>query len=178
MATVINLSKSDLAVITADLRLLKKPAEVIASAREILRSSGSATQEMEIPVDAKRVAGTKLANRSSHFPKDFASLVVPVDERLERFAHVEIRSGNPVLRANGAVALRFFKSDANISTLKSLLDDPGWELQPSDIKTERWERNEVRRQAYLSLKARGVDVPVPISFRRSASIKRSSRRES
>jgi hypothetical protein len=68
------------------------------------------------------------------------------------------------MRAEGARALRYFKSDENIASLRKLLADPGCAYRYPDPKNDNIQERiyVVRYQAYQTLKAWGVEVEKPV----------------
>ncbi|HWB58053.1 MAG TPA: hypothetical protein VG733_01110 [Chthoniobacteraceae bacterium] len=99
-----------------------------------------------------------------------ANLSVPVEPSLEKLAHRLISDPgsfvkNPdtyvaaELRADGAGALRWFKSAENIKLLKSLLADPG---RYATADSDGSYAYPARRAAYETLKAWGVGLPEPV----------------
>jgi hypothetical protein len=90
-------------------------------------------------------------------------LSVPADGRLEKRAWDYLRSENFSTRAEGARALRYFKSDENVARVKPLLKDPGRYIREH---AEEGKGSEavyvVRYAAYETLKAWGIDVEKPV----------------
>jgi hypothetical protein len=177
-ATVINLSDKELAVMTADLVLLRSSEEVVLAAKEIVSRDSRARplERFGVPIEAARVAGTALDTRRATDPAtargstEFLFVDVPVDERLERLARDELRSADSVVRINGAQALRHFTAPGNIELLKPLLDDEGWEDAYSghindDNTLRHTQFNNVRREAFRTLQHLRVDVMEPASLR-------------
>jgi hypothetical protein len=82
--------------------------------------------------------------------------VVPVDAALERWAHVALRSKDGIEREEGAEALGYFPSPANIAQLKELLSDATLSAGSPTLTYY------VRQAAYNSLKKMGVAVPEPV----------------
>ena len=61
-------------------------------------------------------------------------------------------------RADGASALQYFKSTANIKLLKSLLNAPDYWIEFPNLKIYS-----VRQTSYEVLRGWGVDVPQPVT---------------
>jgi len=90
---------------------------------------------------------------------------VPVDAQLERSAVARIVSKDPPWRIREAIdSLQYFKSDANISLLKSLLNDPASNTSTRAESNNGIELREfpVRKQAYDLLKKWSVSVDPPV----------------
>jgi hypothetical protein len=168
--TVIDLSDRELAVMTADLRLLRTPDEVLQAARAIVARTTNPRkpQAFGVPVQATRLEGTPLDNRKNLYPRsDFVFVDVPVDERLERRARDELKSEEPLRRRNAAEALRHFPGQATIDLLEPLLEDGGWEDQYRDRDNTflHSQFNNVRRAAFATLRSLGAKVEEPSSLR-------------
>jgi hypothetical protein len=161
---VIDLADKELAVLTADFTLLRKPEDVLRSAREtILRLPGvKRIDTFRLQVPAATVAGTKW--QTYYQTGGYITLTVPVDERLEKRAREYIGSQSYRQREEGAQALRYFRSDENIARVKALLNDPGWAY------LKRAEENNgvevrvygIRQAAYDTLNYWGVKAKMPM----------------
>ena len=164
----IDLSDSDLAVMTADLKLLHRPDEVLEAARQQIQRSDSTPKEARfgIPLTLSQIVGTPLAKLGKNHSAIFAD--VPTDARLEKWAHDQIDSATPKTRVLGIKALSFFDTSDNVDLLRKLLGDDGWE----DSYFGAGERNKilhtranyVRREAYKTLKSFLVNVDEPVSL--------------
>jgi hypothetical protein len=160
--TVIDLARDESEVLTADLKLLRNPEDVIRAAKDALRRMPANMKRIhtfELFVPPEIIAGTKLQKRVV----EFLELVVPVDERLEKRALNDIASKDYVLREQGVRALRYFKSDENIARVRKLLGDPGWGYleHPQDNHGIEVRLYGVREEAYRTLKTWGVEVKQP-----------------
>lgn len=120
---VLDLDDDALEVMTADFAVLRKPADVLRVAREAARRQpmNKLLDTFALAVPSKAFMGTQWARRVTNL-----SLIVPVDERLEKWAHEYIRSKSYREREMGTRALARFKSDANIARMKLLLNEPEW----------------------------------------------------
>jgi len=168
ICSVIDLSAENLAVMTADLKLLRRPDEVLAAARaEIHRvQPPAAGKRFSIPMPVAKIAGTPLA---AQVAKRSALLIdVPSDSRLENWGRSETLSSDPSTRILGIQALGIFASDRDVPLLKRLLEDPGWQDSYSGFnernKVLHTRTNYVRREAFTALKSMKVSVPEPVSF--------------
>jgi len=165
-STVINLSDEKLKVLTADLKLLRDPAAVIKAAKEALRLTPATIKRIHVfGLDVPRAvrAGTSWEEFG------YFNLEVPVDQRLEKRAHVYLRSNDYGRRSEAARALRFFHSEGNIALAKTLLDDSTWGiLQPPDENGIEERYYGVRAAAYQALKTWGVEVEQPVIRERKA----------
>ncbi|HLQ78110.1 MAG TPA: hypothetical protein VK210_12190 [Terriglobia bacterium] len=104
------LDRESLAVPTANRKTIREPEEVIRYAREVIQSHPGVNQIQTVAV---------------------SGLIVPVDAQLEKWAIEAIISRGPDINHyyDGVRALQFFKSDTNISLLRTLLDDPTSSLE-------------------------------------------------
>ena len=136
---------------TLDLRALTSPEEILRATRAALA----------MPPEPGRRCSSWL-----RFPGhgDLLRVTVPIDSRLEAKAGEWVRSEVKDLRREGAKALMFYRSDANASIFKGLLDDPNsWNATTQERGVEhhfRWYW--VREEAYDVLVAWGYDVPRPV----------------
>ena len=162
--TVIELAPGKMEVMTADLRLLRDPEAVIRAARETARRMPVGVKRIHthrLKVPRKVVAGTKW--EPYYDTGGFLQLSVPLDKQLEKRAHDYIRSKSGPKRAEGARALRYFKSDENIARVRPLLDDrtPTY-VQPAYENKGEMRLYGVRHAAYETLKSWGIDVKKPV----------------
>jgi len=140
--TAIDLDAASLAVMSADLVVLKTPVEVIRAAEDEIRRGPAGANRVDFfewPAPGYNVKGD---------PFRGYQIILPVDERLEERAHVILRRGADAERPIAINALRFFKSDQNIHLLTEALSDPD---------------DSIRRYAYQALKGWGVDVAEPVT---------------
>lgn len=163
--TLIDLTPGKVQVMTADFTLLRDPDAVIEAAKEALQT---------MPAAVKRIRTFKLAVRRElvadtewepyYGTGGFLMLSVPVDQRLEKWAHDNLHSESYRNRFESAKALRYFKSYENIERVKKLLDDPG--VTTTQIPREDTVVEEriyaVREEAYRTLNYWGVDVAQPV----------------
>ncbi len=163
--TVIALAQESLEVLTEDLKLLRDPGAVIRIAKETVRRTPAPVRRIHtfgLMVPREAVAGTRwegLYATGGHL-----SLGVPVDERLERRAHDDIRSESYMRREEGVRALRFFRSEENVARAKSLLADPGWGYRRHAEENMGLEVRVygVREEAYRTLTSWGVRADKPV----------------
>jgi hypothetical protein len=159
---VVDLSSKDLAVMTADLELARRPEEVIRAAKEAVGApSMPAAKTFALRVPDAALKGTRFERYGWG---DFVEFYVPIDDRLQRKALILIESPNLMDRLIGAHALMHFKSASNIARLRTLLADAGWEYW-------RWAKNyhiiqykqyPVRQAAYEILRKFGAAVVRPV----------------
>jgi hypothetical protein len=99
-----------------------------------------------------------------HFWGGNTFVAVPVDEQLEKRALLYIQSATRWKREEGAKVLAHFRSDENVTRLKSLLNDPGYYV----YEWAEWNRGvesrsfQIRQAAYATLTEWGVNVKKPI----------------
>lgn len=158
------LEEGKLEIFTADLTLLRKPDEVIQAAREAARQMPSGVKRIhtfKLKVPRELAADTQWEpyyHTSGHLV-----LSVPADDQLQKRALGYLRSDDYQQRAEGAKALRFFKSDENVARLKPLLDDPARYLRHhAEEGRGREAIYIVRYAAYETLKAWQIDVEQPV----------------
>lgn len=161
---VFELTEDKLFVWTADLTLLRKPDAVIQAAKKAIKRTPASVRRIHtfgLKVPRQLVAGTqweKYYQTSGHLV-----LRVPVDALLEKRAQDYVRSKDDSNRAEGARALRYFKSNENIARVKALLNDPAHVVRYLGKENEGMEAfYYVRSEAYDTLKAWEVDVPKPV----------------
>lgn len=99
-------------------------------------------------------------NKTQTFTVD--GLIVPIDGRLEQWAIGAIASKElrDDRRYEAVRALQFFKSEANISLMKSLLDDTT--ARTVNIANVSRRNYYIRQAAYEALKKWGVEVNEPL----------------
>lgn len=155
----IDLSSDDLAVLTADLKVLRKPEMIIVAARATIRRMPGVTRIATFQIDIPRsvIAGTKWTENLG------VRIAVPVDGRLERRAHEALKSNDYSRRREAAEALRYFKSDDNIARIKDLLADPGWGhlRHPAENRGIAVRFFGVRKEAYETLIYWGIPIEKP-----------------
>lgn len=162
---VIDLTDKGLAVMTSDLTLLRKPDDVIRAAKETVRRMPGVTRietyKLRVP-DRATVAGTKW--EKIYESGGYIRVAVPIDDRLEKLAHEYLRTKDPELRWEGALLLRYFKSDGNVARAKALLADPSWSCSRSaeDNRGIEVRSYRVREMAYSTLRELGVRVEKPV----------------
>jgi hypothetical protein len=133
---------------TADLRILRRPEDVIKAVRRAVRA-------------APNVFGIETFTRMAPGREDQLRVSVPADASLEKWALSTLKSSkDQVQRADAARALGYFRSDANIARLRELLTDEG------TVSTNEGELYLVRIRAFYSLQMLGVDVPKPVEIKR------------
>lgn len=119
--TIIELSPNKPEVFKADFTLLRDPEEVIQAAKAVVKSAPINVQRIhtfKLQVPHKAIKGTRWEDWSG------LSLSVPIDGHLEKRAIKNIHSDDPWRRYQAVKALSHFKSEDNVTLLKSLLDDP------------------------------------------------------
>jgi hypothetical protein len=116
------------------------------------------TFDLEVPCEV--FVGTKWEEKRGRR----LSLRVPVDERLEKRALLDLGSRDDWLREQAVRALRYFKSDENITRVKKLLNDPGWAYRNYAEQNHGIEARfyRVREEAYRTLNTWGVGVEQPL----------------
>jgi hypothetical protein len=162
--TMIELA-ADMEILTADLRLLRDPDAVVQAAKGTIRrmpASVRRTHTFGLEVPHEVVAGTRW--RKYYGTGGHIILNVLVEGRLETRAQDYIRSDSYRKREEGVRALRYFKTEVNIARAKTLLNDPGWAYvyHAQENKGVEVRIYGVRQEAYLTLKAWGVDVEKPM----------------
>ena len=138
--TFIDLDADGLAILRADLVILKTSAEVIQAAKDEVRRIPPGNKRIdaaELPAPGYDVKGA---------PFSGFVVIIPVDERLEERAHAILRGERDGQRSVAVDALKYFKSDENIRLLTGLLSDP----DPS-----------IRRYASHELMGWGIDGVKP-----------------
>jgi hypothetical protein len=168
-------------IFTLDLKVLKEPKDILKAARAAVAETGKRERIHSHAVDLPR--GIMQATGRSG---DVNRLIVLIDHRLEAVArhwiespeeiplrlgvikpedHKTIKLYSDLLRAEGVRALRHFKSNKNVATLKGLLDDPAFWLQRNE-EDDRAGITEkvyyVRQAAFETLREWGVEVEEPV----------------
>ncbi len=139
-------------VYTLDLRDPTEPKKVLQYARDAIAAN-------------KKVK--RLREHHLVWPRGAATFTrkVPVNELLERQARRWASSDDQFLREEGARALKFFKSDENVTALKKLLTDGSvvtHQKQEGARIIETHRTYPVRAAAFASLKVLGIEVPEPV----------------
>src|ERR1700678_2493490 len=146
----IDLSDPDVKVLTADLKVLRNPDQIIKAAQKAIERHPGV---YGIDTFARTVPG-ETAKLFSNFAWFVA--IVPADADLEHWAISALDSKQAPERAEAVAALGGFPSEANATRLKRMLDDPGIASGSGDTQVYF-----VRQRAYESLKRMGVKVPEP-----------------
>jgi hypothetical protein len=144
-------------VYKADLTTLQKPADLLRVAKETLRNSPGVkcidTFPLTVPI------------KGGYYGRGGSTTVeVPVDESLEKKAGQYLGSKERWSRTEGAVALKYFKSEENIARLKELLSDAEpltFSLPKSDSGVEV-RIYTVRKAAFETLEYWGIAVKEPV----------------
>jgi hypothetical protein len=156
----IDLSSSNLKILTAEMKVLTNPEQVIQAAQKAISRHSSAngiytidTFSRSLPSETAKELGAKISPYTN----------VPVDPELERWAQSVLRGNTKGFRAEAVDALRYFKSKENMRLLTPLLNDPQWGYLKSAEENMGVEIRvyTVRRAAYQVLKNWGVDVVEP-----------------
>ncbi|WP_425395605.1 hypothetical protein [Aeoliella sp.] len=153
---LIELAPGKTEVFLSDFTLLHEPEAVVEAAREIIRRAPTNVRQLHtfrLVIPQETLAETKNG--------PYLQLTVPVDEQLQERAIGFLDSKTYTKRSEAARILRYFKSDANIDRLRTLLDDPGYGWM-ADNKGNRSKYYGVRNAAYETLKAWGVEVERPV----------------
>jgi hypothetical protein len=162
---VIDLSGRGPEVFAADFTVLKEPADVLRAARGAIRRMPGVRRIETFPlrVPARVTAGTRW--EQSHGKGVSLILEVPVDEHLEEWALRSILSRSGLERDEGARALRFFRSEANVARVRSLLADPTWAhgMRAEDNMGQELRVYLVREAAYRTLTYWGVKADEPVT---------------
>jgi ankyrin repeat protein len=116
---LIDLAEPHYGLLTADLRVLLEPDEILTAVRQAARRypSNHPTDFYHAPVRQGRLVELSLYSWNGQ-------LEVPVDARLERRARSALDSPRPQQRIWAARTLRHFRSQDHIRRLSALLDDP------------------------------------------------------
>ena len=161
-AVVIDLGDPQLAVLTADLNVLRSEEVVTRAVREAI---GVVTAEADHPegywlsVPHDLIAGTVLSSGVTN-----VRVRVPIDARLERRALAILSGEQKGSRSAAVSALRYFKSDSNVRVLMALLADTTLTTQESAENNLGHEILDyhIRRSAYGTLTSWGLAPPKPV----------------
>ncbi len=164
--TLIDLAAPDLAVLTADLKILHDPNDVVWAIRNQVKREGRTSTEgkidhFSIPLAAKDYTSTPLTHQ---FARRSELLVdVPIDKRLETWGRSTIGSPDAHRRETAVDALGHFKSFDNMDILKPLLNDPSFDITGVPQFCNGFEPHHypVRAKVYEILRHWGVDVDKP-----------------
>lgn len=127
--SVIDLSSPDLAVLTSDLKLLRKRDDVVKAVRERIQAVNGAPA---VPVFSRslpnwKLAGTPLTKQFNQY-RNYFVLDIPADARLEKSARAQIKLPDREARLDAIRALSLFVTPENLALIKSMLNDEiGWE---------------------------------------------------
>ncbi len=123
--TAIELGSADLQVPTADLTVLQDGEQVLANMRRTFQDlpPARAKGEFESTIDPEVFAAFPPLRQQWN-----GRLVVPMDERLEKRARLQLGSDRYDMRREGLRALGFFRSEENARLIEPLLADPYTDL--------------------------------------------------
>jgi hypothetical protein len=161
---LIRLDDPGLKLSTADFHVLSDAREIVQYILRIASRAPSTNDRQNAMLQPpENEIGEKW--KQAYGEKWYGGLLVPVDERLERYALRDLRSKVTDRRVAAAHLLGLFKSRGTIARLKSLLNDR------SSIISRYADWNEgveerlyvVREAAYQSLRAMGVAVEMPLT---------------
>jgi WD40 repeat protein len=136
-------------VYTVEMPEAKEPQKLLQAVREAIAAA-----------DKVKVLRAHRVERPQWFTR-----IVPVNANLERHARRWVQSDDEKLREQGAIALKYFKSDDNVAALYKLLSDPAiWvDVTWKDgLAIERHDLYYVRAAAFASLKELGVEARKPV----------------
>jgi hypothetical protein len=124
---IIDLNEPGFAAVSSELKILRDPPSVIAAAREALALHPTNTSIRSFNVPAPQTEAFKVVQNQHIFPNVYwnGEIKVPVDINLEQRALAWARSRQVQERAAAARMLSFFKTEANETLLRTLLQDPG-----------------------------------------------------
>jgi len=168
--TIIDLSDENLAVFTADLKLLRSSEEVLRVMKELVRKTPSSDKVDEytrhIPVsqiDGKLPAQGPSGSFSRIGQLETIAVRVPVDERLEKYGQKLVSSKSWGERIQGIDIIRRFNTPGNVDRLKEMLSDPAWTwtFNSGTNKTVVYNINSVRLAAFEALESMGISCPRP-----------------
>jgi hypothetical protein len=149
---VIDLSARDSRVLTADMRILLGPEQILEATRRAIRRHpnvyGMLTFSRSLPAEIAHELGVQW----------WPMTTIPADSELEQWALSALDSRDDNERSEAASALGYFPSDDNASRLKRLLDDPALSNNGPGVVNFYF----VRQNAYRSLVRMGVTVPRPV----------------
>lgn len=159
--TVIDLGSDELAVLTADFALLRRPEDVIRCFREAIRRSPGVTRTLSV--------GLHVPSEITKRVKDWSVChgviaTVPVDEALENVARKYVLSDDLQTRRDGVEWLRYFRSEENVARAKELLSDSGTSVLHDAEHNKGVEVRIylVRQAAYETLAYWGFEVEKPL----------------
>lgn len=160
---VLELDSHSLAVPTATGEILRDPKKVTEYIRDISRTHPGSTVvdsfDVPLPNQFEKVEWSPLFDNG--MPGSPRALAVPVDARLEKWAIDAIRSGTDYSRAFSALGR--FKSDENAAFLKTLFDNPKFDVSPAkDNNGVEIRTYIVRRSSYDLLRNWNVAVDPPV----------------
>ncbi|WP_182865914.1 hypothetical protein [Stieleria mannarensis] len=153
---LIDLTAGKVELFLADFTVLHEPDAVVRAAKEIIRHTPTHVRQLQtvrLVIPPNVLVDTQLG--------PYGQLIVPVDERLEQRAIGFLTSESYSRRSEGAKILRYFKSDANIDRLRTLLGDAGYSQQRAG-DGNRSKYDGVRNDAYQTLRAWGIEVERPV----------------
>ncbi|QEG01595.1 hypothetical protein Mal15_56720 [Stieleria maiorica] len=153
---LIELTPGKVELFLADFTVLHEPDAVVRAAKEIIRRTPPHVRQLHtvrLMIPQKVLVDTNLG--------PYGQLIVPVDERLEQRAIGFLTSESYSRRSEGVTILRYFKSDANINRLRTLLGDAGFSQQLA-VDGNRTKYYGVRDDAYQTLRAWGIEVERPV----------------
>ena len=153
---LIELAPGKTEVFMADFTILHKPDTVVQAAREIISRVPPNVRQLHtfrLMIPREVLVETKL--------RPYGQLIVPIDEQLKKRAIGFLKSKSYSKRSEAAKILRYFKSDANIDCLRTLLEDTGYSQLMADDRT-RSKYYGVRDDAYQTLKFWGIEVERPV----------------
>jgi hypothetical protein len=107
-------------VLTRDFDVLTEKASILKYAEQTVKT----TPRDYLPVSHTVTVPTDTAVFRTMWSRSCVRLILPVDEKLEKFGQGWCKSADPYERAQGAGILGHFKDEKNIALLKSLLLDP------------------------------------------------------
>jgi hypothetical protein len=174
-------------IFTTEMRLLDKPEDILKAARDAVaegRGRGPVRRHaidlpssvagrtgyqgdanrFYVPVDRhlEALARRLIAAPGAFVPKAEELSYRPKTEEERRQLEASLRFSRNLLRAEGAKALKYFKSEENVATLKPLLTDDADRVEHAPDGREVGRVYYVRKAAYETLWQWGVDVPRPV----------------
>ncbi len=153
---MLNLSENDCdLMVTIDLKVLTRTKEVLNAVRAIAKKSPAGPGKIGlIGVPVETEAFKKLWRRSG------VLLHIPIDGRLKAQAKKWLNSKDSEHRVQGAMALRYFKSEDNIRLMKNLLQDMlNWTTMTNQGTFRVFP---IRRAAFNALAEWGIAVKEPV----------------
>jgi len=142
----------------ADLSTVEKPADLLRVVKNTLRASPGVKRIDAFPLTVPIKGGYYFGRGGS------TSVEVPVDESLEMKAVEYLGSKERWRRTEGAAALKYFKSEKNITRLKELLSDADCYIsEPAESNLGVEVRiYPVRKEAFETLRYWGITVKEPV----------------